>query len=822
MKDSAYHIMLVEDSPSQATKLTAILEAEGWQVSVAPDAEQAFAQLRTRRPDLVLLDYYLPGITGDEVCRRLRMNIDCRGLPIVMLTSEEAHELKGLESGADDFIGKSAEPDFLILKLRTLLQKSQQGDRILGGARDSLRAARILAIDDNNAFLTRLSAELEGEGYKVETSLDPVKGLDRAIHGTFDAVIIDLVMPEMDGIEVCRRLNQERPHLETPLITVVLTGMESRENLSRALEAGADDFVGKSDDFSILKGRIRALLRRKFYAEENSRIVRELRERELDAMRERAAKEAAQARASLVEELERKTEELDRSRNQLKHANEAKDRFLAILSHELRTPLTPILAVVSQRYEDPSLPTLLRNDLAMIKRNVELEARLIDDLLDLTRITQGKLEIQSENVDVEDLVRHVIEANQTTQTASPDVSVSYEASLTYIRGDATRLTQVLWNLFRNAIKFTPVSGKIFLRLWNPDERHLYFEITDTGAGIEHDKLVTIFEAFEQGSRQITRQFGGLGLGLTISKAIVDRHEGRISAFSEGPGKGATFRVELPVAASATLGEIMLPDCVEAESVNTPPRATAEQLHILLAEDHADTREVMQQLLTMRGYKVTSVSGVKAAADAIRKIGDIDIFISDVGLEDGSGFDALREVSQVQKVPAIALSGYGMEEDIRKSKEAGFHTHLVKPVDFDQLDAAIAKLPRVEKVDIKQPHILLVEDDQDTAIAISDMLRSAGWLVDTAHTIAEGMEKMLTGIYDLLVCDIGLPDGHGISLLTTVRQFSQIPALALTAYGAQDDIERCLKAGFARHLTKPVDCETLTGAVSGLLAKLPVV
>lgn len=817
MKDSSYHIMLVEDSPSQATKLMAVLEAEGWQVSWAQDAEQAFAQLRSRRPDLILLDYYLPGITGDEVCRRLRMNIDCRGLPIVMLTSEEAHELKGLESGADDFIGKSAESDFLILKLRTLLQKAAPSDRILAGSRDSLRAARILAIDDNNAFLTRLSAELESEGYKVETALNPVKGLELAMHGKFDGVIIDLVMPDMDGIEVCRRLNLERPHLETPLITVVLTGMESRENLSRALEAGADDFVGKSDDFSVLKGRIRALLRRKFYAEENARILREIRERELDAMRERAAKEAAQARASLVEELERKTEELDRSRNQLKHANEAKDRFLAILSHELRTPLTPILAVVSQRYEDPSVPDLLRNDLAMIKRNVELEARLIDDLLDLTRITQGKLEIQSDDVDVEDVLRHVVDAHHPTQSGSPKIAVSYEAGQTHIRGDATRITQVLWNLFRNAIKFTPNDGKITMRLWNPDERHIYFDITDTGAGIERDKLATIFEAFEQGSRQITRQFGGLGLGLTISKAIVDRHDGRISAYSEGLGKGARFRVELPVAASATLGPIMLPECEGEVAVPSIPRESSSRLHILLAEDHVDTREVMEQLLKLRGYKVTSVSGVKAAAQVAKSGQRIDIFISDVGLEDGSGFDALREVTKHHKVPAIALSGYGMEEDIRKSREAGFISHLVKPVDFDKLESAIEALAVASPVEDRPASILLVEDDPDTAQAIADILRGSGWQVDTAHTIAQGMEKMLHGKFDLLVCDIGLPDGHGISLLTTIRQFSQAPALALTAYGSQDDIDRCLKAGFARHLTKPVDRDTLTRAVSELLA-----
>ncbi|HEY1084924.1 MAG TPA: response regulator, partial [Prosthecobacter sp.] len=328
MSERRYHVMLVEDSTTQAISLTALLEGEGWKVTWVASAEKAFSVLRECRPDLILLDYHLPGIRGDEVCRRIRMNVDTRRLPIVMLTSQEGQQVQGLDSGADDFVAKSTKSEVLLLRLRTLLQKSERKDRILGGSEDSFRDVHLLAIDDSAVFLERLNHELTGEGYKLETRTNPEDGLKRLREGGFDGVIIDLVMPKMDGFEVCRQVNELRSKSDAPLISILLTGAESTENLSKALDAGADDFVGKSNDFSILKGRIRALLRRKFFAEENNRILHELKTKELEALRERTAKEAAQARAALVEELQARTEELNRSREQLSKANAAKDQFL--------------------------------------------------------------------------------------------------------------------------------------------------------------------------------------------------------------------------------------------------------------------------------------------------------------------------------------------------------------------------------------------------------------------------------------------------------------------------------------------------------------
>jgi DNA-binding response OmpR family regulator len=829
MTDRSYSIMLVEDSPSQAAKLTSALEHEGWKVHWVSTAEDAFTALRESRPDLILLDYYLPDMRGDEVCRRIRMNIDSRGLPIVILTSNEHDELHGLDSGADDFILKSSDPAILMLRLRTLLQKTRSERPILSSGRDNLRSARLLAIDDNPAFLDRLRPELESEGYELETVLDSQEGLSLALSGNFDVIIIDLMMPNMDGIEICRVINESRPQNRTPAAMIVLMGLESRENLSNALEGGADDFVGKSNDFSLLKGRIRALLRRKFFAEENARILQELRAKELEALQERAAKEAAEARAALLEKLELSTRDLNRSREELKKANEAKDRFLAILSHELRTPLTPILAVVTQRVEDETVPRELRRDLLMIKRNVELEARLIDDLLDLTRIAQGKLDVRTDEVDLRPLIEHVVDIASTGEQPLPKIATDFEADNTVVKGDSSRLTQVLWNLLRNAIKFTPADGQVTLRLFNEKDVtgniRVVVEVSDTGIGIDPKILPHIFDAFEQGGPQVTRQFGGLGLGLAISKAIIELQEGSLQAHSLGRGHGASFQVSLPAMKTVSPQDLTRPSGVPAEK--TPAASPLQKsLHILLVEDHEDTRDILRRLLIMRGHRVSVAEGVSSAAETVRRDGPVDILISDVGLPDGTGFDVMRKISEIQPVRGIALSGYGMERDIQQSLKAGFSSHLTKPVDFDRLEKEIATVLAAPMQDRpnSSPHqgirILLVEDNTDTAEAMKLILKSLGHEVTLATTIAEALASALKSHFDLIISDIGLPDGHGISLLMGVRQFCSTPAIALTAYGMQEDIDRCLKAGFSVHLTKPVENERLRKAIVELTKHRP--
>jgi PAS domain S-box-containing protein len=387
--------------------------------------------------------------------------------------------------------------------------------------------------------------------------------------------------------------------------------------------------------------------------------------------------------ATDVDALKRAEDELRQAKEIAEAANQAKDRFLATLSHELRTPLTPVLAVVSRLEREAGLAEPLRAELARVRRNVELEARLIDDLLDLTRISRGKLELRREVVDLGQVLGQAIE------TCGPDlgrfrVTLDLAAPDPRLWGDGPRLAQVFLNLLHNAIKFTPDGGALTLRSRSLGPDRLAVEIADTGIGIAPEVLPRIFDSFEQGERTITRRFGGLGLGLAISKAIVELHGGTLLAASDGPGRGALFTVELPAGVGTA----------EIAPVAAPGEAAEIPLHILLVEDHLDTALAMAELLCATGHRVTTAASVGqglALAAAAQESGNgsgIDLVVSDLGLPDGHGNDLMRELKRRYGLPGIALSGYGMEEDIQQSREAGFDRHLTKPVGIRALEAAI--------------------------------------------------------------------------------------------------------------------------------------
>ncbi|HEX2645456.1 MAG TPA: ATP-binding protein [Thermoanaerobaculia bacterium] len=401
-------------------------------------------------------------------------------------------------------------------------------------------------------------------------------------------------------------------------------------------------------------------------------------------------------------------EGLRQAKQAAEEASQAKDRFLATLSHELRTPLTPVLVVTASLEEDRKLPERLRADLAMIRRNIELEARLIDDLLDLTRVAHGKLELHNQITDVHRVIEHAIQTCCSREAESGRLRLDLDLAARDHRvwGDTSRLSQVLWNLLNNAVKFTPAGGRISVRTWNgePDSdsrQELIVEVTDTGIGIAPEALPRIFDAFEQGDRRITRRYGGLGLGLAVSRAILELHGGHIETASEGIGKGATFRFRLPV-------DVLTPDAQDEAAPAMPAGVlpgsapgSNEPLRILLVEDHADTAEAMADLLRDLGHQVTTAMTV---TEALRTAADlqqgdqegIDLVISDLGLPDGTGHDLMRELVRRYGVRGIALSGYGMEEDIRKSLEAGFDRHLIKPVSPQLLRSVIDQAARGQR------------------------------------------------------------------------------------------------------------------------------
>lgn len=359
-------------------------------------------------------------------------------------------------------------------------------------------------------------------------------------------------------------------------------------------------------------------------------------------------------------------------------ANLAKDHFLAALSHELRTPLTPVLMAVSALAVNANLPESIREEIGMVRRNVEMESRLIDDLLDLTRITQGKMTLQFGVVDVHFKIRNALDiCREDFRAKGLRLVLDLRSQDRHVRGDAGRLQQVFWNLLKNAVKFTPEEGAVSV-LTESLDGILRVEVTDTGIGIEPEVLPKIFEAFEQGGGETTRRFGGLGLGLAIAKTIVDAHGGALTASSAGKGKGTTFRLELSTVESPVVAR---PRTDRAAEEGRQP-----SLRILLVDDHADTLRVLNRMLLGMGHQVTTASSVLSALDAASR-GSFDLLVSDVGLSDGTGLELME---RLRPLPGIALTGYGMEDDVRKTREAGFIAHMTKPIDTLQLEAAIAR------------------------------------------------------------------------------------------------------------------------------------
>jgi PAS domain S-box-containing protein len=384
-----------------------------------------------------------------------------------------------------------------------------------------------------------------------------------------------------------------------------------------------------------------------------------------------------------VDELSRTEKALNAARIAAETANKVKDRFLAVLSHELRTPLTPVLMTAAALEHDPWLRADVREEMTMIKRNIELETKLIDDLLDLSRIASGKIELKIENIDLNEAVMHTCTiCRPQLLERKQRLELELGNDIGAIPADPARLQQILWNVLKNAVKFTAPEGRIVLSTARLDAERCEVRVRDSGIGIERELVPLIFNAFEQGDVQITRKFGGLGLGLAISKALVELHGGTIRAESEGVNQGATFVIELPRSKAAPASPGRIGDAGGAIEKGA--------IRLLLVEDHPDTARTLARLLRKGGYTVTEAADVASALAAVERE-EFDLVVSDLGLPDGDGYDLMRAVGERRSVPGIAMSGYGMEEDIKRSREAGFSEHLVKPISYRDLVWAIRRV-----------------------------------------------------------------------------------------------------------------------------------
>jgi PAS domain S-box-containing protein len=636
------HVLVVDDDEGILRLARKSLVRAGARVDTCTGVGEAREVLAARTPDVLVLDYQLDGAeTGLDFFRRLRVD-DVR-VPAILVTgfTDESRVIAALRAGVSDVVPKSGDyldylPEAVARVLaQVALQRASDQALLLRDREEHYRTLSealphlvfTCGADGECDFLSKQWREYTGLNADLAATTQNLAWLD-AVHPD------DCEEIRSTWLKAVRTDNDYRHELRIRRHDGAYRWFDVRIVAMRDPRGGVNKWFGSCTDI---------------HAQRESNE-----EREQLLASEQAARQTAE------------------------EANRAKDRFLAMLSHELRTPLTPVLAGTRLLEQIPGLPEAARAGVLMIRRNIELEARLIDDLLDLTRVANGKLSLTLDTVDVHEVIDAVLELfHSEIQIKQQDVHVELDARHHYVRGDRARLQQMFWNLVRNAAKFTPDGGHIFVR--TRDERmHVVIEVEDTGIGIAPEQIGKLFHAFEQGSHNMTRQFGGLGLGLAVTKALTEAHGGTVAAKSPGTHCGATFTIVLPTA--TPVSSAALP----ADS-SGPHRAGA--LDILLIEDHEDTAEVMSQLIRGLGHDVAVATSV-AGAIALTAAQVFDLVVSDIGLPDGSGIDFIRAFRLASAAPAIALTGFGTDDDVRRSLDAGFTAHLTKPVNFEQLERLI--------------------------------------------------------------------------------------------------------------------------------------
>src|SRR5437773_4309471 len=389
----------------------------------------------------------------------------------------------------------------------------------------------------------------------------------------------------------------------------------------------------------------------------------------------------AMALSAGMAERRRVEEELQQQKAVVEAANRTKDHFLAMLSHELRTPLTPVISALESLEIEPEQTEDARSALAMIRRNIELETQLIDDLLDFTRIARDKMQLRFAPVDAHLAISNVVEiCRAEVQSKKLRAHLNLRANAHLIAADTAKFQQIIWNLLKNAVKFTPEDGEITISSSNPSSEGLMISVRDTGIGMDAEIMRRIFDPIEQGNRSFERRFGGLGLGLAISKSLAQAHGGTLTAQSGGCDRGSTFILSMPTLSPAEAATVPL---------KTTSEASQQGLKILLVDDHQDTCAALEKLLVRRGYLVAATHNVRSAMEAAVR-NKFDLLISDIALPDGSGMDLMMQLRAISKIPGIAISGFGNNRDIERSLRAGFSEHLTKPIKLENLEAAIER------------------------------------------------------------------------------------------------------------------------------------
>ncbi|AVH71201.1 hybrid sensor histidine kinase/response regulator [Nostoc sp. 'Lobaria pulmonaria (5183) cyanobiont'] len=657
MSEPRVTILHIDDNEANRYVVNRILQNAGFSVVEAATGATGLEAITNFQPDLVILDVQLPDVSGFEVCRQIKANSETAFIPVLHLSAsfvQSQDKAEGLDSGADAYLVQPVEPIELLATLRSLLRIRRAEEAALSSAREW--QTTFDSINDGVSLVDREGIILRCNRAMMQLFGKP----SQEILGYAHHELMDAELGIGDG--ACFRRAKETHQRQ-------ILEFQSRERwFAKTIDPVLDEhgtLTGAVFTLSNITERKRASA---LLQEQNDRLNQ------------------------LMISLQQQTE-------QAQQANRIKDEFLAVLSHELRSPLNPILgwARILQKGHQDAAKT--QYALETIERNAKLQAQLIEDLLDVSRILQGKLSLNTVPVGLTFTIKAALETVRLAAEAkSIQIQTIFEPNVGQVLGDSGRLQQVIWNLLSNAIKFTSQGGRVEVRLESiKDEvdthpaEYTQITISDTGRGISGDFLPYVFDYFRQADGTTTRKFGGLGLGLAIVRNLVELHGGTVQAASPGEGQGAVFTVKLPLIAASKLNQD-----------NTGDRDRSDfnlnGLQALLVDDDKDSREFIAFVLEQYGAQVTEAD---SADDALSNLGQakFDLLISDIGMPDMDGYTLIRQIRKQSpdrggEIPAIALTAYAAETDRQQALAAGFQQHISKPIELEVLIQAILTIVKV--------------------------------------------------------------------------------------------------------------------------------
>ncbi len=774
------NILVVDDSADKLLALGAILSELDQNVVEAQSGREALRELLRRDFAVVLLDVNMPGMDGFETASLVRQRRSSENTPIIFITaySDDTHARQGYELGAVDYIITPVIPEVLKSKVGFFVDLYRKSAQIRRQADSLARRA------DQLQRLTGASLAINSAP-SIEDILSIVTEAAREVAGADRAEIVPAVTESWGTPSGGAPPGPAEPAVFAD-VNATLMGRDGRD-----------------------MGTLR-IFGRPLGPDENAILT-----------------QLAQMASIAIENV---------LYSEAREANRLKDEFLTTLSHELRTPLTAILGW-TRILRAPTLdPGRFAHGLDVIERNVNAQAKLIDDLLDISRISAAKLRLNTRPMALIPVVEGVVEGLRPSWEAkSLDVQVVVDPSAagnSDVSGDADRLQQVVWNLLSNAVKFTPSGGSVEVRV----ERaagHVRIRVSDTGKGISPDFLSHVFDRFRQADSSTTRTHGGLGIGLAIVRHIVEMHGGTVSAASPGPGQGATFVVSLPAIETAGVELRVAADGLR----DAPPLPDLTGVRVAVVDDEPDAREVVGEILKSANASVFLFGSADEAIAGLAETAP-DLIVTDIAMPGGDGYSLLHEVRRREgkgpHAPAIALTALVRREDRARALAEGFDRHVSKPIEPEHFLSVVAELaprketaelaPRKETAELAlrrdkpaggnggpKAGVLVIEDDHDSGHGLKALLETGGFRVDVARDGEEGIRMAMQASPGVALVDLGLPGVNGYEVATRLRRHSgerPLVLIAVSGYEEEEHRRQAFASGFDAYLVKPVRFDQL--------------